>query len=266
MKDKKLVFLSDGDAIIELEKDTSVSCVIAKKDLASTLQKHLGVIVSDDPEQSFYEIHGQLANQGFYGRPVPSKIDPSANIHPTSYVAKESVSIGKKCRIGPMATILENSVLDDDVVIRAGTVVGGDTALSFLKQGMMTPIPSTGGVHIHSHVELHANCCVNRAVFGGYTEIGEYSKFDNLVSVGQNVKIGKRSIFPACAAIADDATIGDDVWIGPNAVIGRGVRIGDRAFVTLGSVVMDDVAPDKKVTGNPAMDHGKFIEFLKKIR
>jgi acetyltransferase-like isoleucine patch superfamily enzyme len=46
--------------------------------------------------------------------------------------------------------------------------------------------------------------------------------------------------------------IGDDVWIGANAVIMRGVNIGDRAIVSAGSVVRHDVPADAVVAGNPA--------------
>ena len=46
--------------------------------------------------------------------------------------------------------------------------------------------------------------------------------------------------------------IGDDVWIGANSIIMRGVSIGDRAIVSAGSVVREDVPADAVVSGNPA--------------
>jgi acetyltransferase-like isoleucine patch superfamily enzyme len=46
--------------------------------------------------------------------------------------------------------------------------------------------------------------------------------------------------------------IGDDVWIGANSIIMRGVSIGDRAIISAGSVVRDDVPADAVVSGNPA--------------
>ena len=41
----------------------------------------------------------------------------------------------------------------------------------------------------------------------------------------------------------DETTIGNDVWIGCNAVIMRGVHIGDGAVVGANSVITKDVAP-----------------------
>ena len=49
-----------------------------------------------------------------------------------------------------------------------------------------------------------------------------------------------------------DTVIGNDVWIGQNAVILPGVSIGDGAIIGASSVVGSDVAPYTIVAGNPA--------------
>jgi len=46
--------------------------------------------------------------------------------------------------------------------------------------------------------------------------------------------------------------IEDDVWIGPNAIILKGVRIGAGAFVEPGAVVVRDIPARARVLGNPA--------------
>ncbi len=48
------------------------------------------------------------------------------------------------------------------------------------------------------------------------------------------------------------ATIGDDVWIGKNCLVFPGVRIGNGAIVSAGSVVRKHVPPYAVVAGNPA--------------
>jgi acetyltransferase-like isoleucine patch superfamily enzyme len=46
--------------------------------------------------------------------------------------------------------------------------------------------------------------------------------------------------------------IGDDAWIGFNAIVLKGVTIGPGAIVAAGSVVTGDVPPWSVVAGNPA--------------
>lgn len=52
--------------------------------------------------------------------------------------------------------------------------------------------------------------------------------------------------------IASPIRIGDDVWIGANAVILPGVSIGDGAVIAAGAVVSKDVPPRAIVGGVPA--------------
>lgn len=49
-----------------------------------------------------------------------------------------------------------------------------------------------------------------------------------------------------------DTLIGNDVWIGMEAVIMPGVTVGDGAIISARSVVVRDVAPYTVVGGNPA--------------
>ena len=51
-----------------------------------------------------------------------------------------------------------------------------------------------------------------------------------------------------------DIVIGDDVFIGTNAIILKGTKIGNRSVVAAGSVVFGlDIPPDSLVRGNPAV-------------
>ena len=57
---------------------------------------------------------------------------------------------------------------------------------------------------------------------------------------------------PSNLPLKGDTVIGNDVWIGQNAVILPGVHIGDGAIVGAKSVVGSDVPPYAIVVGNPA--------------
>lgn len=54
--------------------------------------------------------------------------------------------------------------------------------------------------------------------------------------------------------------IGNNVWIGANAIILGNVKVGDHAIIGAGSVVLKDVEPYSVVAGNPA----KFIKQAQK--
>ena len=52
--------------------------------------------------------------------------------------------------------------------------------------------------------------------------------------------------------VSKKVTIGDCVWIGPNAILLPSITIGEGAVVAAGSVVTHDVAPYTVVGGIPA--------------
>jgi len=187
-------------------------------------------------------------------------------IDPTASIAPKCVKIGDDCRIGANVTVLPYSVLESGIVIGPGTVIGCDAGISIRKDGKDVRIRSAGGVLIHRGVNIHSLCSISRSIFGGYTEIGNETKLDNLVNIGQNSKIGVRCYFVACSATGSNTSIGNDVWVGPNAVVSDDVIVGDDAYITMGSVVVEDIASGRKVTGNFAIDHDKFIEFMRKVR
>lgn len=62
------------------------------------------------------------------------------------------------------------------------------------------------------------------------------------------------------AGLRGDTVIGNDVWIGAEAVILPGVTIGDGAVIGAFSVVAKDVAPYAIVAGNPATERRRRFE------
>lgn len=68
-----------------------------------------------------------------------------------------------------------------------------------------------------------------------------------------------------------DTVIGNDVWIGQNAVILPGVHIGNGAIIGANSVVGSNVEPYTVVVGNPAKPirkrfDGELIDLLEEFR
>ncbi len=66
--------------------------------------------------------------------------------------------------------------------------------------------------------------------------------------------VGKEYVPPETQFESNSAArIGNDVWIGKNAIIRSGVNVGDGAIVAAGAVVVRDVPPYAVVAGVPAV-------------
>jgi UDP-3-O-[3-hydroxymyristoyl] glucosamine N-acyltransferase len=262
----QIVFVESQKFVDQMLKSSNVSCVITSEKFVDDMPEELGVGVSANPRIAFYRIHNHLAqNTNFYGSDFKSEISSTAQIHPTAFISEKNVTIGENCIIGPHVTVLEGTTLKNDVILRAGCVIGSEGFECKRNGKEILPIIHTGGVMIREGVEVQALTTVIKSVRGGYTEIGEYSKIDSHVHVGHAVKIGKRSLIAACVMIGGSTQIGDDVWIGPSAAISSSVKIGNGSSITFGSVVTKDVASGERVTGHFAIEHEKFISFIKSI-
>ena len=262
---KMLVFV-EQEKFIPLINKNYVSCVLCTPDLLQSIEKEISVATSESPRKAFYEIHNSLVENRFYPQPHQTYISCTAKIDNRAFVSNEGVHIGEHCIIEPNATILSNSWIGDGVVIRAGAIIGSE-GFEFAKIGNeIISVRHAGGVYISDRVEIQSNCCIDKSVFGGYTFIGEDTKLDNLVHVAHNVVIGKRCRIAASVMIAGSTIIGNDVWLGPASAISSEVKIGDGASITIGSVVTKNVAPGQRVSGNFAIEHKRFIEFMKSIR
>lgn len=262
---KQFSFIEDSKYIAQLK--SNISCVITTKELMQDIPKRCGVALSENPRKSFFDIHNHLAKYtDFYCNDFETIIAKSSLIHPTAYISGKNVRIGEGCEIGPNVSILENSILENDVIIRTGSVIGTEGFEFKRFDEEIVPVVHAGGVLLRNKVEVQANCCISKSIFGGFTEIGENTKIDNLIHIAHNVIIGKRCLIAASAMVAGSVKIGDDVWVGPSVSISSGIEVGNNASLTIGSVVTKNVAPNQRVTGNFAIEHNKFINFLKTIR
>ena len=114
-----------------------------------------------------------------------------------------------------------------------------------------------------SHVTHHYEWLGDRLIIGKFCQIAAGVEF---VMNGANHQMNAVSTYPfytlegwemkppakEMLPFKGDTVVGNDVWIGQNAVILPGVRIGDGAIIGANSVVGSDVAPYTIVVGNPA--------------
>ena len=117
---------------------------------------------------------------------------------------------------------------------------------------------------------IESYCCINNAVgdvvIGDDTRVGIHNTIIGPVTIGSHVNLAQGITVTALNHNFDDSdkrideqgvstsqvVIGDDVWIGANAVVLPGVTIGTHSIVAAGAVVTKDVPPHSLVAGVPA--------------
>ena len=120
------------------------------------------------------------------------------------------------------------------------------------------------GCHVHIEAPFHCD-------YGYNIEVGEnfFANYNltvldvGLVRIGNNAQIAPYvSIYTAGHPVHPESrnsgyeygiaiTIGDNVWIGGNAVIMPGVTIGDNVVIGAGSIVTKDLPSNVIAAGNP---------------
>jgi UDP-3-O-[3-hydroxymyristoyl] glucosamine N-acyltransferase len=258
-----LCFLDDKKYARDINVNPNITGVIITSQLADLIDDSKIKIASEDPRYDFYTLLNYLGERDY--KKIPTVIHPTANIHPRAYVAEHNVVIGANTIIEPNVTILEDVEIGANCIIRAGSVIGAEGfEQKRTKKGILW-VKHFGKVIIHDNVHIGALNGISKGIFFRDTIVGESCRTDNLVHIAHCVQIGKRCFFPASCMVAGSVTIGDDVWIGPNASISSGIQLHDRAFATIGSVVTRDVQAGEAVTGNFAIPHSKFLRNLKKM-
>jgi maltose O-acetyltransferase len=110
-------------------------------------------------------------------------------------------------------------------------------------------ISPQSGVTLAADVNLNFGCYIDGSggvVIGARTIFGP-----NVVVVSSQHRVCEERIQDSGKTFGA-VTIGEDVWVGANAVILAGVTIEDGAVVGAGAIVTKDVATRTIVAGNPA--------------
>lgn len=130
----------------------------------------------------------------------------------------------------------------------------------------MKIIPHKGKIIIEDNVELLSHCDVDLGLNeDDITLIEENGKLSHYVHVGHNCRIGKNTLVGGHTNLGN-TEIGEKCYIHPGCTIQSSLKIGNNVTITLGSVVTKNIEDNKRVSGFWAVEHKKWVEFIRSIR
>lgn len=208
--------------------NSSATVILIDKEVECPAGKAL--LISDDPFRDFNKINLHYTPaQTFEIQLHNAEVGENCIIHP-SVVFGNDIKIGDNCIIMPNVVIGDRTVIGNNCIIQAGTVLGGDAFYYNKNAEGYRKLQSVGNVILEDEVEIGANCCIDRGVTDS-TIIGKGSKLDNLIQVGHDTVLGKRTLVASQTAIAGCCIIEDDVTIWGQVGIASGVTIGSKAIL-----------------------------------
>ena len=263
---------------------TGASVAIVEKDFQPTkpIPKSLTLIRVQDPRAAFallLDMH-QKHQYEKVGYEQPSYVSPKATIGKGVYIGAfcyvgdgvviedgvkifpnctigDNARIGKGTRIHANVSVYAKCVIGADCIIHSGAVIGADGfGFTVNEAGAQEKIPQIGNVVIEDHVEIGANCCIDRATLGS-TVIRKGVKLDNLIQVGHNADVGEDTIVVAQAGIAGSSKVGRRVQIGGQVGIAGHLTIADGTRIAAQSGIGSNIAGGD-VQGSPAFAIGEY--------
>jgi UDP-N-acetylglucosamine acyltransferase len=204
--------------------------------------------------------------------------DPKAPvvIHPTAIVDKAAqlgagVEIGPYCVVGPRVVLGDNVRLSSHVVVEGRTTVGARTAVhQFATLGVPPQDLKYKGedsaleIGEENSIRQYVNMSLGSAGGGGKTVVGRRNLFMVYTHVGHDSIVGDNVVF------ANNATLGGHVVVDSHSVLGgccavhQFCRVGTRAMIGGGSMVVQDVPPFTMVQGDRAKPIGLNVVGLKR--
>ena len=204
------------------------------------------------------------------GASLAARIHSTAIIEPGARIESDAV-------IGPYA------VIGPDVVLGAGCRVGSHTVITGHtrsgENGVVAQFASLGEapqdkkyaveptrLEIGSGNTIREFCTLNRgtAQGGGVTRIGNDNWIMAYAHVAHDCQVGSRTVFANNSQLAGHVEVGDEVILGGFTVVHQFCRIGAHAITGLGTIILQDIPPYIKASGNSARPYGINAEGLRR--
>ena len=279
-KPNEISFL-DNKKYIDILKETQAGAVFIKAEFVSLLPDGVEAMVSENPYLSMAyaskyfakdlirEVSGSTISKSaiiqenvHIGNGV--KIEDNVTIFANAFIG-EDVSIGEGSIIYPNVSIYNDVEIGKNCTIHANSVIGSDGfGYAHTSEGAHIKIYHNGKAVLEDNVEIGANSCVDRAVFG-QTLIKEGTKIDNLVQIGHNVEIGARCILVSQSGVSGSTKLGRNVVMGGQSATAGHLEIGDFATIAARGGVTKSIKGGEVYSGFPLIKHKDWLKLQAKI-
>ena len=188
----------------------------------------------------------------------------NVTILPGCYIG-DDVTVGSDTLLHPNVTLYHGTKIGSDCIIHSGTVIGCDGyGFAHTKLGEHVKIYQNGNVVVEDHVEIGANCAIDRAVFGT-TYIRRGTKLDNLIQIGHNCDLGEHTLCAAQVGLAGSTTLGRNVVMGGQSASAGHLEIGAFSIIAGKGGVTKSLEGGKTYAGFPAIDHKMWLRLQAKM-
>ncbi|MEL6255149.1 MAG: UDP-3-O-(3-hydroxymyristoyl)glucosamine N-acyltransferase [Bacteroidota bacterium] len=270
----------DIEKYYEKALNSAATTILINKKVEAPAGK--GLLISEDPFRDYniltehFQPRKALNTSGEPQKGAGVKIGTHV-VFGEGVVLEDGVEIGHNCVIGSHVrigadslihanvTIYDNSLIGKNVCINSGTVIGGEAfyfkARPYGRDKMLTK----GRVVIEDHVDIGANCTIDRGVSGD-TRIGAWTKLDNLIQIGHDTQVGKKCLIASQVGIAGVVTVEDEVVLWGQVGVNKDLTIGKGAQLYGKTGVMSDLEGGKTYLGMVAVEARQKLREIAAIR
>lgn len=281
-------FFNSRKYLSDLKSTKSGLIIISESDVKDA-PSGSALIVVKNPHFSFSILSSKMYKERFDYSGQLTSVSNSAKISSRAVIGS-NVTIGDESEIQDNVVIKNGVTIGKKVIIKSGSVIGngvkiGDgscidynAVIEFSEVGAschiysgakigqrgfgyavdktipaVIDVPHYGRVIIGDCVDVGANTGIDRGMIDD-TVVGSYTKIDNLVQIGHNVKIGMGCAITSQVGIAGSTEIGNFVHIDGQAGINGHIKIGNMVRIMAQSGVVGSLDDGAEVVGSPAID------------
>ncbi len=180
-------------------------------------------------------------------------------------VIGNDVTIGQDVYLHAGVKCYPNTLIGDDCVVHANTVLGAD-GFGFVfdeDNKNWLRVSQIGRVCLGRAVEIGSNSTVDCAAFNE-TILSDGAKLGSQVMVGHNVIVGKHTVIACKSSVGGSTQIGDYCLLGGEVGVSDNLVICDKVTLTGGAKVAKSIQVPGVYSSSlwPLMPHRQWVKFV----